>query len=239
MIHYHGTPITPADRLLLLAGRSFCVRYGEHRQIEACHRIGEGVMLDNGAFSLWTKQTATDWPGYYGWCEPWLEFPTTWAVIPDVIDGDAEANDALIREWPHGDRGAPVWHMHEPIDRLLSLAERWSRVCLGSSGEYATVGSARWHRRMEEAMNRLCGNGPVPVWLHMLRGLALAGSEYPFASADSTGIARNHAGNNTRGTPARSVRVMADEIDARQCPGRWQVREPQDALPERVVSGGS
>ena len=192
MIHYHGTPITPGAVLSRLGGRSFCVSYAAPSQVRQCHEIGEGVMLDNGAFSLWRQGKATDWDGYYRWCAPWLDYPTTWAVIPDVIDGDEADNDALIRAWPFGARGAPVWHLHEPIDRLVRLAGEWSRVCVGSSGAYSSVGTAAWHRRMEGAMNALCGNGPVPVWLHMLRGMALAGGQYPFASVDSTDIARNH-----------------------------------------------
>lgn len=127
-------------------------------------------MLDNGAFSLWTRarrasatSTVQDWTGFYAWAEPWLDFPTTWAVIPDVIDGDEAANDELVAAWPFGTRGAPVWHMHESVDRLLRLAERWPRVCVGSSGAYAEVGTPAWHRRMHEALDELCGNGPVPV----------------------------------------------------------------------------
>jgi hypothetical protein len=225
-IHYHGTPITPtAEKLLPLAGRHFCVRFGAHDQDEICHRIGQSVMLDNGAFSFWRQGRPTDWGGYYSWAERWLEYPTTWAVIPDVIDGDVEANDALVSEWPFASRGAPVWHMHEPIGRLLCLAETWPRVCIGSSGAYADVGDTRWRARMDEAMNMLCGNGPVPVWLHMLRGMDLAGSEYPFASVDSTNVARNHAGTNG-GRARRDPRAMADRLDGFQCPARWRVRHP-------------
>jgi hypothetical protein len=49
----------------------------------------------------------------------------------------------------------------------------------------------------------------------MLRGMALAGSEYPFASVDSTDIARNH------NRPRNSARGMADYWDSRQNPARW------------------
>lgn len=230
MIHYHGTPITPADKLLALAGRSFCVRYGAHGQVETCHRIGESVMIDNGAYSFWTKGEVVDWRGYYEWVEPWLDYPTTWAVIPDVIDGGEAENDALLLQWPFGQRGAPVWHMDEPIGRLLRLCARYQRVCLGSSGEYAVVGDQRWHRRMEEAMNALCGNGPVPRWLHMLRGMAMAGSHYPFASADSTDVARNHAGTNG-GRPRRDPAQMAQRIGGKQCPARWEVVAELAELP--------
>lgn len=235
MIHYHGTPITPRSELVSLAGRSFCVSFARPDDVAVCHDIGEGVMLDNGAFSAWTRGMVTDWPGYYAWCEPWLDYPTTWAVIPDVIGGSDEDNDALIAEWPHGQKGAPVWHMHEPLDRLLRLAQDWQRVCVGSSGEYAQVGSPAWTRRMEAAMDALCGNGPVPVWLHMLRGLALCGSDFPFASADSTNVARNHGGTNM-GRSRKSALRMASEIDARQCPGRWRGATP---LPVSLLEGAA
>jgi hypothetical protein len=75
-------------------------------------------------------------------------------------------------------------------------------------------------------MNALCGDGPAPVWLHMLRGLRLAGSSYPFASADSTNVARNHAGTPTRGIARRSPGAMAAQIDRRQCPAHWRKTSP-------------
>ncbi len=232
-MHYHGTPITPRAKLLELAGRCFCVSYADPRDVEVCHEIGQSVMLDNGAFTIWQmvrdgkpvprrlRAAAFDgeWSDYYEWARPWLDYRTTWAVIPDVIVGDAEANDALVEAWPFGARGAPVWHMHEPIERLVRLAGTWPIVCLGSSGAYEQVGNARWHVRMSDAMDAVCGDGPPPCALHMLRGLAFAGSHFPFASADATSIARNHAGSHA--ARVRSPRVMADEIDGRQCPARW------------------
>src|SRR5262245_59192430 len=121
-MHYHGTPITPRNFLHDLAGRSFCVSHSDPRDAETCHQIGQSVMLDNGAYNRWRTGRPTDWPDYYRWCERWLEYPTTWAVIPDVIDGDEADNDRLICEWPFGERGAPVWHLHEPIQRLCELA---------------------------------------------------------------------------------------------------------------------
>jgi hypothetical protein len=160
VIHYHGTPITPRTTLLKLVGRNFCVSYAAPVDVEVCHEIGQSVMLDNGAYSFWRQQKPTDWPGYYAWVERWLDYRTTWAVIPDVIAGGEEENDALLEKWPYGDRGAPVWHLHESVDRLVRLTTEWSRVCLGSSGIYAVVGDARWHGRMHEAMDAVCGDGP-------------------------------------------------------------------------------
>jgi hypothetical protein len=109
--------------------------------------------------------------------------------------------------------------MHEPIDRLLRLADVWPRVCIGSSDSYATVGDYRWRHRMDEAMNALCRSGPVPVWLHMLRGMSLSGTEYPFASVDSTDVARNHNRSHN------DALQMALRWDGKQCPAQWTYRE--------------
>jgi hypothetical protein len=223
-LHYHGTPITPHDVFLQLAGCCFCVSFADPRQVKAAHELGQSVMLDNGAFSLWKAGKPTDWPGFYRWADEWLDYPTTWAVIPDVIDGTVAQNEALIAEWPFAARGAPVWHLHEPLERLLALADRWPRVCFGSSGEYAEVGSDAWHRRTTDAWNALAKRHRRTPWVHMLRGLALAGDCYPFASLDSTNVARNHAGNHTRRGPRKDAQRMARALDSRQCPGRWEPR---------------
>ena len=91
------------------------------------------VMLDNGAFPAWTKGKPVDWPGFVAWAKPYLEHQTTWAVIPDVIDGTEEDNDCLIAWLFNHDRevwrkSAPVWHMHESIDRLKRLCAGFPRV---------------------------------------------------------------------------------------------------------------
>lgn len=222
-IHYHGTPITPRSVLLTLGGRFFCVSHADCRDVEIAHAIGQGVMLDNGAFSAWRVGKAVDWAGYYEWAEPWLDYYTTWAVIPDVIGGSVHDNDQLISQWPHGHRGAPVWHMHEPIDRFRRLCGEWPRVCVGSSADYRHVGGERWRRRMDEAMDAVCPNGRPSAWLHMLRGMRVSGDIYPFASVDSADIARNHNGK-------RNPVSMASRWDALQCPARWVPRGHQPEL---------
>jgi len=140
-ICYHGLPITPNAVFLTLAGKCFCVSHGTtaKSQVGQAHQIGSSVMLDNGAFSKWRSGGTTDWPAFYDWCDPWLDFPTTWAVIPDVIDAGTQEQDALLREWPFGHKGAPVWHMDEPISRLVRLTEEWPKVCIGSTSEYAVI----------------------------------------------------------------------------------------------------
>lgn len=223
-IHYHGTPISPVSVLYSISGRNFCVSHSAPQDVRRCHDIGQSVMLDNGAFSAWKKGKKTDWPGYYEWCDKWLDFPTTWAVIPDVIDAGTQEQDALIREWPHGKRGAPVWHMDEPINRLLRLCDEWPKVCVGSTDEYAVVLSDPWKRRMDEAFNEISVRHKRLPWLHMLRGMQLAGKRWPFASVDSTDIGRNH--NRKQNT----AKAMADRWDALQCPARWDPAQTQMEL---------
>ena len=139
MIHYHGTPITPVATFMDLAGRHFCVSHARPDDVERAHAIGQSVMLDNGAFSKWRSGRETDWPAYYEFAERWLAFPTTWAVIPDVIEGQETMQDALLDEWPFGVKGSPVWHIDESFDRLRRLVDDWPRVCFGSTPRYGAL----------------------------------------------------------------------------------------------------
>jgi hypothetical protein len=220
-IHYHGTPITPNAEILLMAGANFCVSHAAPSQVKLCHTIGQSVMLDNGAFSAWKRGHEPNWDAYYTWCDGWLDYPTTWAVIPDVIVGDEADNDLLCRAWPFRDRGAPVWHMHEKLNRLIGLIDGHPRVCIGSSGDYAEVMAPSWQRRMDEAwrgIDRVFKRTPN---IHMLRGLQLVRERWPFASVDSTDIARNH--NRDENTAAK----MRARWDAKQCPPKFVCRGEQ------------
>lgn len=220
MIHYHGTPITPHSERLKMAGRHFCVSYAAPYDADWCLTHGQSVMWDNGAFSAFTKGKPFDPEAYARWVEPRLGHPH-WAVAPDVIDGSEAEQRALLRKWPHPRAlSAPVWHMGLSIDWLLELANEWPRICFGSTAAYWQVGSDSWQRRADEAWNAIEQRGLRP-WVHMLRGLSLAGDRWPFASADSTNVARNF--KDTNSCPER----MARNIDAQQCPHRWRVRETQ------------
>lgn len=217
MLHYHGTPITPRAELLTLAGRNFCVSFAQPQDIRACHEIGQSVMLDNGAYSYWRDpaKPPIDWKAWAAWVTPWLDYGTTWCVLPDSIDGDEAENDQLLHN-AAGIEGVPVWHLHESLSRLERLVDHYERVCFGSSGEYATVGTSKWHRRVSAAFDTLAnGFGQVP-WVHMLRGMSLSGSHYPFASVDSTDVARNHA------RPQNTALRMVTRWDGLQNPPRWQ-----------------
>jgi hypothetical protein len=109
--------------------------------------------------------------------------------------------------------------MHESIDRLQRLCVGYERVCIGSSGTYRVPGTNPWRHRMDEAFNAICGNGPPPVWVHMLRAMDEACSgEWPFASADSTNVGQNC--HRHYETPLK----IAARWDAKQAPARWVPR---------------
>lgn len=161
-----------------MAGRHFCVSYAHPGDLRWCLAHGASVMLDNGAFSAWTRGISTDWAGFYEWVAPHLRHPH-WAVIPDVIDGDEAANDTLVAACPMPrELAAPVWHLHESLDRLRRLADAFPRICFGSSGEYASPGGAVWRARIDAAWAAL---GNSRTWVHMLRAMKEASEgAWPF-----------------------------------------------------------
>lgn len=227
MIHYHGTPLTPRDELLKMAGKHFCVSFADARDGDWCLANAQSVMWDNGRFSEFTQGKDVDDAKLYAWLESRLGHPH-WAVVPDAIGGDVNDNLRLISEWPfRKDMAAVVWHMDEPIAHLLKLIELgFAKICFGSAGAYWQVGSDRWSRRAEGAFNAIVSTfGAVP-WVHMLRGLSLCGDIYPFASGDSTNIARNFKNKGSETCPER----MARRIDAVQCPIRWTLRPQQQDM---------
>lgn len=238
-LSYHGTPITPWEVMQHLGGRHFCVSYFRPDQIEHCDRAAQSLMLDNGAFSAWKANDKRlkkglepivfdrdYWNGFHDFCRQWAARPTTWCVIPDVIDAGSQEQDGLIREWPAElrDRAAPVFHMDEPTDRLLRLVDEWPRVCIGSTAEYATVRSPAWIERMGELWDAIAQRRRFTPWLHMLRGMQLLspGCPWPFASVDSTDLARNHNRLNRYSEQKLwALKHKADRWDRRQCPAAW------------------
>jgi len=240
VIHYHGTPMTPAfDAARFFRGRHAMVSFATGRaQLPMLAEVCQSFALDNGAFSAWTSGAPiTDWSEYYTWCGDWLAHPgCDWALIPDVIDGDEAANDALVEEWPFDaflGLGVPVWHLHESIERLVKLYNFWPRVAFGSSGQFAQIGTTSWWARMAEALEAICyehggGEGSPMTKLHGLRMLdPTIFSHIPFASADSTNVARNMGlDQNWRGryvptSPEVRAYVIADRIEAHASAARW------------------
>lgn len=239
----HGTPISPnwlIEEICREAERAFCVSYFRPDQVELVVRLAALVMFDNGAFSAWRKGIILDaayWRDFFDFIARWLppSAPGSWFVIPDVIDAGTQEQEALIRECPADllPFGAPVWHMDEPISRLLALIDRFDRVCIGSTAEYRTIGSVAWRRRMDEAWGEIDQTfGAVPE-LHMLRGMQclLPGYGYPFSTVDSTDLGRNHNRLKKRFGADRhawALKAKADRWDALAAgrpSGRWMKRQ--------------
>lgn len=111
-----------------------------------------------------------------------------------MIVGEPEDNDALIAQVPpqFAGKACPVWHMHEPIPRLVALCEAFPKVGIGSSGAFVHVGTAHWHKRMTRALMEIYGKRQLTTRLHGLRMLdgRILGN-YPLHSADSTNLACN------------------------------------------------
>lgn len=245
MIHYHGTPFG-GKRLASYAfmrRRFFLIPFLRPEDIGAVAEYSVGFCLDNSAFTAWKQGDAIDWREYVDFCEQWHRHPRFhFALIPDVIDGDEAENDALLTKWYKWTKrkidGVPVWHLHESLERLGRLMVGHSRVALGSSGEYQTPGSERWHKRMREAMSVLCDSeGRPKVKIHGLRMLATdIVKRYPFASADSTNVAQNKemvARFGMYKPPSTEQRAanIADRIEAVNSPATFHpVHEQQTFL---------
>lgn len=244
MIHYHGLPITSKGQAAAFAaingGHAF-VSFMSPDQLTLAIEVSQSFAVDNGAFSAWKSgKPITDWKRYYAWIAGLHRIPTfDFAVIPDVIDGDEAANDALLNEWPWREYapwiGSPVWHMHESIERLQRLSLSYPRVCIGSSGEFSLIGNMRWWDRMAQAMNAICDKSGLPVC--KLHGLRMLNPEVfgrlPFSSADSTNIAQNigidSAWKGTYTPPNKETRalVMRQRIESVQSPAFWSPQKTQ------------
>lgn len=236
MIHYHGTPIggNRQDAARLLSGRHALVPFPRRDDIGAVADLCQSFCFDNGAFSVERQGGTLDVDGYIRWVDEWRFHPGfDWAVIPDVIGGDEDANDRLLEQWPEHLPGVPVWHLHESLERLQRLAGAWRTVALGSSGQWATPGTAPWWKRISAAMDAICDeHGRPRCRLHGLRMLDPAiFSRLPLASADSTNAAVNGGSISRFGmypapTAGQRAEVIASRIEVYNSAAVWQ-RETQ------------
>jgi len=221
VIKYHGTPFagTKSEASEALIGRHAFISFAAPNHLDVALEVCQSIALDNGAFSAWKSGKSIDWDVYFEWAKSLQNHPRVdFAVIPDVIDGSEADNEKLIARWHQYIHtgsltyGAPVWHMHESKDKLNYLSRAYYRVAIGSSAEYAKVGSEAWHERMKWAMRIVCDDGQPRCKIHMLRGLdPKVFTQYPFASADSTNAARNcnieSAWKGTYAPPSNSWRA--------------------------------
>lgn len=241
--HFHALPITPNAELYTLAGKNFLVSYGTSAKSQAyiVEEIGQQIRWDNGAFTRKRKlvkwiadqrargetisddlehemlNAPVDWSGFYKWVDEKLDRPTSLAFVPDVIDGASQVQDGLLKDWPFGDRGIPVFHIHHNEERLLRLLDDWPKVAMGSAGEFWQVLGDPWRSRMDHLWNVISKRHQRTPYLHMLRGmqLVLKPNPYPFAAVDSSDVGQNS------NRPQNTARAMADRWDAAQCPPKW------------------
>lgn len=241
-----GLPLNPAPLLEQLRGNSFCVSYAHRARLgkqldQAIDLVAEDgiLLLDNGAFTAWQSGvplTWDHWQGFFEWSASVQDrCPQAVAVLPDIIGGNVAENWQLAMEYccsggVNWDRVMPVWHMHEPLDYLRHMCEGFQFVAIGSSGRYAKVGTASWHKRMRlaiRAMQRGCDrNGLRRPWVHLMRAQSMM-HLYPVDSCDSCNVAVNHNRWAKRNPGPDHVRRMAEPLLRRvadSCDGserRW------------------
>jgi hypothetical protein len=217
------------------------VSFASPQQIDLVAGACQSFALDNGAFSAWRSGTPiTDWEPYYDFVEVWKHHPGfDFALIPDVIDGTEDDNARYIATWPCGTaHGCPIWHLHESLYKLQCLLDyEWPRIAIGSSGEYAQIGTPRWWHRMDEAMKVVC---PFGMPIRKLHGLRMLDPDiftrFPFSSADSTNVARNigidRAWTGSYPPANKSGRgvVIADRIEAFNSSDCYKKAETQTSL---------
>lgn len=232
MIHYHGSPLggRKQDASVFYAGRHAMVSFANPDDLPIIAEVCQSFVLDNGAFSLWSKGEPMDIPAVLKWYGEWASHPgCEWVLIPDKIDGTDEENNELIRSFPRHLPGVPIWHLHEPLWKLEWLCRDYTRVALGSSGEWSTPGSGSWWRRMAEAMDVACReSGQAKTKLHGLRMLDPAiFHRLPLASADSCNAAINSGSVRRFGqycppSSAQRAVVIAERIEAHNSAPTWQ-----------------
>ncbi len=233
MIRYHGGPITPESAALAAWKRSHAmISFANPDQAGIAFEVADSVALDNGAWPIFAAgKGRIDIAAYADWVKQWSLHPAfDWCLIPDVIDGSEAENDALIQTWmlPRS-ISVPVWHLHESLFKLNKLAIEYPRIAFGSSGEFVDIGTQRWWGRISEAMEVVCDSEGRPMCkLHGLRQMdPTVFSVIPYASVDSTNVARN-IGLDCRWTgsyvPKRKetrAMVLRDNIENHACASRW------------------
>ena len=204
MLKYHGTPCSPMKVFYeAFTGRNVLIPFPRPDDLKRAIEVCDKIILDNGAFSIWRKGGTPDWDKFYEWVDGVID-RIEFFFIPDVIDGTEEENDLLIDDYiqrckyQYGksmlDKGVPIWHVNESIERLVSLSRRYDYIAFGSAGEYAVLNTPEWNTKIAEAMNAICDkDGKPTVKIHMLRCLnPRVFTKYPFCSGDSTNVAMNH-----------------------------------------------
>lgn len=235
MTKYHGTPCSPMKVFYeAFTGRNVLIPFPRPDDMKRAIEVADKIILDNGAFSIWRKGGTPNWEQFYKWVDNHVD-NVEFFFIPDVIDGTEKENDDLIQDfldrykYQQGggqqlNKGVPIWHVNESLDRLERLAYKYDYIAFGSAGEYAQLGTEKWHSKMDEAMSVVCDKQGKPrVKIHMLRCLdPRLFTKYPFHSGDSTNVAMNH---NRKGWQPIMKRIEAHEspktYSRRQATSLW------------------
>jgi hypothetical protein len=222
---------------MAMAGKHCMVSFAHPSQAAMAAELCQSFTLDNGAFSAWKTKRQLDVGKLADWVSQWLRHPSCdWYCIPDTIGGDEHENAAMRAKWFNqvsGEvwrKGVPIWHLHEPLEVLRNFLT-WPSpaIALGSSGEFATIGTRRWWSRMAEAMETVCDEDGYPKKkIHGLRMLdPTIFSHFPFSSADSTNVARNvgidkkWAGPYAPASRKTRALILMERIENHAAASRW------------------
>lgn len=221
------------DAARFLSGRHALIPFFRPDDLPVAMDVSQSFVLDNSAFSLWKKGGDVPFAEYHSWVQGMAGHPgLDWALIPDKIDGTELENAALVTAWLREGSdvlSVPVWHMHESLEWLSYLIDRFQVVALGSSGQWATPGTDGWWSRMTEAMAVCCNSiGRPKKKLHGLRMLdPRIFTQLPLSSADSTNAAVNSGsiarfGSYLPPTSSQRAEVIASRIEAHNSAAIWE-----------------
>lgn len=220
-------------------GRHALVSFYYQNDLGVAMECCQSFCLDNGAFSHWKAGKGDiDVNAYADWVQSIEGHPNCdWCIIPDKIDGEESENRNLVDQWESLHlkcESVPVFHMHESLEYLDELCSRFRRIALGSSGQWATVGTESWWSRMSSMMEVICENGVPRTKLHGLRMLDPRIFErLPLSSADSTNAAVNSGslsrfGNYVPPTAAQRAAVIAERIEKHNSAAVWQKSKQEE-----------
>ena len=176
-------------------GRHALISFAHQQHTPEVLECCESFCLDNGAFTIWkTTGGQIDVKAYSEWVERIGKHPGfDFCLIPDVIEGTEEENDALIEKWECNLTSVPVFHLNESPDRFFRLADKFKKVAFGSTSEWGRNGTKEWWNNMKNLMNIITdAEGNLPCKVHGLRMLDPNIFRFlPLHSGDSTNAAVN------------------------------------------------
>ncbi|HIF5778101.1 TPA: hypothetical protein ACX3EJ_001077 [Vibrio parahaemolyticus] len=195
-------PIKKTCKEVLYKDSCALVSFARMDQLNYILNVAKVVVFDNGAFKDWNDRRKgkkkdvdpiTHWAKYYRKVLS-IYSRIHWFLIPDVIEGTEEENDALIKMLPISlrNKAVPVWHSDESFDRLDRLCERWPMVAIGMCGPHRKIESHAAERRIQEIFHHLYCVKKSDVMIHGLRVLdGRVLGRFPYHSGDSSFVATN------------------------------------------------